>query len=265
MRLEGIEHTENMSLRPAPVHARVRPPTVPGCGAISSAFGCGGAADAGQGFAAFCAQMGRQPLHELCPAGPGAESAALGFGLSLAAQWDGQVFWVGESGVFAEEGAPYPPGLAQFGLDPDRLIVVSAHKREEALWAAEQALGASGAIVLCVLSGRGKPLDLKATRRLLLFAERNQARCLLLRPPAEASAAWTRWRVGAAPSAAEGRELGRPAFALELMRSRSGPAGARFVIEWDAHAHVFTERDDVARDRSAASFDRPADPLRARA
>lgn len=217
------------------------------------------------GFAGFAAAMASQPLHELCPAGPGAESAALGFGLALAAHWGGRVFWAGENGVFAEEGAPYPPGLAQFGLDEKRLIAVSAQKRDETLWAAEQALGASGAIVVCALSGRGKPLDLKATRRLLLFAERNHSRCLLVRPLAEASAAWTRWRVGAAPSAAEGRELGRPAFALELIRSRAGPAGARFVIEWDAHAHVFTERDDVARDRSAASFDRPADPFRARA
>jgi protein ImuA len=192
----------------------------------------------------MAAAMAGQPLHELCPAGPGAEAAALGFSLGLAASWAGQagVIWAGEDGVFAEDGAPYPPGLAQFGLDPGRLILVRAPKREECLWAAEQALAAPGAVVICALSGRGRALDLKATRRLLLFAERNHARCLLVRPLAEASAAWTRWRVSSAPSQAEERELGAPAYALELMRNRAGPAGARFTIEWNAHARCFTER-----------------------
>ena len=208
--------------------------------------------------------MARQPLHELCPAGPGAETAALGLALGLAASWSGAagVFWAGEEGVFAEDGAPYPPGLAQYGLDPSKLIVIRAGKREETLWAAEQALSVPGAIVICALAARGKALDLTATRRLLLIGERNHARCLLVRPLAQASTAWTRWRVAAAPSVAEADELGRPAYALELMRNRSGPAGARFVVEWNAHVRDF---DDMARDRSAASIDGPADPIRARA
>src|SRR6185436_19876139 len=109
-------------------------------------------------------------------------------------------------------------------------------------------------------SGRGRALDLKTTRRLLLLAERNHSRCLLVRPLAEASAAWTRWRVSPAQSQAEERELGAPAYALELMRNRAGPAGARFTIEWNAHARRF---DDMARDRSAASEDGPAGPIRA--
>lgn len=209
--------------------------------------------------------MAAQPLHEACPAAPGAEAAALGFTLSLAASWAGQagVFWAGEEGAFAEAGAPYPPGLAAFGLDLARLVVVRAAKREEALWAAEQGLGAPGAVVICALGAGGKPLDLKASRRLLLFAERNRARCLLLRPNAEASAAWTRWRVGPAPSVAHGRELGAPAYALELVRSRSGPAGARFIVEWNAHERRFADR--VARDLPAALGHGSADPLRARA
>jgi protein ImuA len=188
----------------------------------------------------------------------------LGFSLSLAASWAGKpgVIWAGEDGVFSEDGAPYPPGLVQFGLDPNRLILIRAPKREECLWAAEQALDAPGAVVICALAGRGKPLDLKATRRLLLFAERNHSRCLLVRPLAEASAAWTRWRVSPAQSQAQDRELGPPAYALELMRNRAGPAGARFTIQWNAHARRF---DDMARDRSAASEDRPADPIRASA
>jgi len=210
--------------------------------------------------------MAAQPLHELCPAAPGAEAAALGFALGLAASWAGAagVVWVVEAGVFAEEGAPYPQGLALFGLDPGRLIVVRAGKREQVLWAAEQGLSLPGAVVVCALGARGRTLDLKATRRLLLFAERNHARCLLVRPLAETSAAWTRWRVAPSASFAEARELGPPTFALELVRHRAGPAGARFIVEWNANDRSFAERD-VALDSAAASFDRPVDPIRARA
>lgn len=188
--------------------------------------------------------MAAQPLHEIAAAEPGEEAAALGFTLGLAAGWAGavgSVFWVGEEGVFAETGGPYPPGLAGFGLNLERLIVVRAAKRE-VLWAAEQGLSAPGAVVICALGARGRSLDLKATRRLLLFAERARARCLLLRPAGEASAAWTRWRIGSAPSVAEARELGAPAFSAELVRNRAGPAGARFILDWSAEARNFTER-----------------------
>ncbi len=216
-------------------------------------------------FKGLLAKMATQPLHELCPAGPGAEMAAAGFALALAASWAGApgVIWAGEEGVFAEDGAPYPVGLTQYGFDPAKLIVVRAQKREEALWAAEQGLAARGAVVICALSGRGKPLDLKATRRLLLFAERNGSRCLLVRPLTEASAAWTRWRVDHAPSNGEPEEIGQPAFALELLRSRSGPAGARFILDWNADVRRLEER--MARDLSAAPQYGSADQIRARA
>jgi protein ImuA len=83
-----------------------------------------------------------------------------------------------------------------------------------------------------------------------------------VRHEAEASAAWTRWRIAPAPSQAQERELGPPAYALELIRNRAGPAGARFTVEWNAYARCF---ENLARDPSAASQDRPADPIRARA
>lgn len=215
-----------------------------------------------KGFQALAAAMAAQPLHEIALAEPGAEVAALGFTLGLAASWAGPVFWAGEEGVFAEAGAPYPPGLAAFGLSLDRLIVVRGAKREEVLWAAEQGLSAPGATVICALGAHGRPLDLKATRRLLLFAERNRARCLLLRPQVEASAAWTRWRVGVAPSLAEAREVGAPAFSLELVRNRAGPAGARFILDWNADECAFKQR--MACDFPAASGDGSSDSQRAR-
>jgi len=210
--------------------------------------------------------MGSQPLHEIGPAAPGLEAAGLGFTLALAAGWAGQacVFWAGEEAAFSEEGAPYPAGLAQYGISPQALIVVRAKKREDTLWAAEQALAAKGAVVICALSAHGKPLDLKASRRLLLFAERGGSRCLLLQPERGPSAAWTRWRISPAPSDAPENELGAPSFIAELTRNRAGAAGGRFILDWNAHARSFAERA-LAGDLSAAFVDGSADPIRSRA
>jgi hypothetical protein len=49
------------------------------------------------------------------------------------------------------------------------------------------------------------------------------------------------WRIQAAPSRAEARELGPPAFAAELARYRAGPAGQTWLIEWNANDRVFVE------------------------
>jgi len=217
------------------------------------------------GFAAQVGRMAKAALHEIGPAAPGAEAAAMGFALALTASWNPPaLFWAGEEAAFAEEGAPYPVGLAQYGLDLSRLIVVRAKKREETLWAAEQGLVAPGAVVICALGARGKALDLKASRRLLLFAERNRSRCLLLQPEAGPSAAWTRWRI--APTASDGveNELGSPAFRAELTRNRAGLAGQTFILDWNAHARAFAERalaGDLSAEARHGSFE--AVPVRA--
>lgn len=207
----------------------------------------------GGGFTAFLSQMASQPLHEIGPSETGEEAAALGFTLALAASWAGPagVFWAGEDAAFSEEGAPYPQGLARYGVDLSKLIVIRARKREDALWAAEQSLAATGAIVICALGAHGKPLDLKASRRLLLCAERNHARCLLLQPANGPSAAWTRWSISPAPSDAPDDELGLPAFHAELTRNRAGPSGARFTLDWNSYERRFAER---AQEKSEAAF-----------
>lgn len=222
-------------MRPRPVLAFGADPAEQAYGSLKEPRDC---------FARLAMQMAQQPLHEIGPAEPGAEAAAFGFALALAAGWGGQLVWAAEDGAFAEAGAPYPPGLAQFGLD--RVLLVRAAKREDALWAAEQALALPGAVVLCTLAPSRKPLDLKASRRLLLLAEKRRARCLLVKREDGPSAAWTRWRVAPAPSQAHARELGATAFDAELTRHRAGPAGMRFTLIWDARAHAFAAPDPRA-------------------
>ncbi len=75
--------------------------------------------------------------------------------------------------------APYPPALAQSGIRPDRLLLVSAEKTADRLWAIEQALrSGSCAAVLAWLDAA----DDRWLRRLKLAAETGRTLAVLLRP-----------------------------------------------------------------------------------
>jgi protein ImuA len=195
------------------------------------------------------------PLNEIMPQAPGDHAAALGFALawSLMAAKEGIIFWSAPEQDFFEDGLPNAEGLAQFGLALDQLIMVRANCQEDALWATEQALATPEMTALCAISPTRKALSLTATRRLLLTAEKHKTRCILLRlDSAGASAAWSRWRIGAAPSHGEGRELGPPGFAAHLARNRTGPSAISFNLQWDIHRHAFREQQDGDRQNGSA-------------
>jgi protein ImuA len=207
------------------------------------------------------------PLNEIMPQSPGDHAAALGFALGWAmmAARDGMVFWAAPEADFFEDGLPNAEGLAQFGVDLDRLLMVRAQSQMDALWATEEALAIPQSITLCTVTYNRKPLNLLTTRRLLLAAERHKTRCILLRlDKAGTSAAWSRWSISSGPSQGEGRELGAPAFAANLVRSRAGPGNLNFNLTWDIHNHAFRSlefRRDAAMDGvvAAAPADRPAE------
>ena len=207
------------------------------------------------------------PLTEIAPAAPGDEAPALGFALAWAqgASKDGLLFWAAPAASFAENGAPHAEGLAQFGVPLDRLLLTRAKTQVDALWAVEQALAIPNACVICTIAPAAKPLSLTATRRLLLLAEKNRARCILLRLDSMgASAAWTRWRISSAPSLGIAREIGAPAFRAHLVRNRAGQAGASWHLEWNAHEHAFiaaerAQKHTVDGAVAAPSADRAAD------
>jgi hypothetical protein len=75
--------------------------------------------------------------------------------------------------------APYPPALAQSGIRPDRLLLISAEKTPDRLWAIEQALrSGSCAAVLAWLDAA----DDRWLRRLKLAAEAGRTLAVLMRP-----------------------------------------------------------------------------------
>ncbi|HET7401333.1 MAG TPA: translesion DNA synthesis-associated protein ImuA [Usitatibacter sp.] len=80
---------------------------------------------------------------------------------------------------------PYAPALRELGLPLERCLVVRPAHREDALWAAEQALrsGACGAVLLWLgESQRGE--DYASLRRLQMAAEAGRAMAVLYRPSA---------------------------------------------------------------------------------
>lgn len=177
---------------------------------------------------------------------------------------DGDVLWVQDRGFTREAGALYGPGLAQFGLDPARLLTVSADRAEEALWAMEEGLATEGIAAVTGAFSAHLKADLTATRRLSLRAHRQKKPALLLRlggsPPP--TAAMTRARITPAPSAVtDGYEkgVGRPVFRIFFDRAK-GHSPTDFLLEWRHEDIRFTPAATHSLALAAAPSDRPARP-----
>jgi protein ImuA len=157
----------------------------------------------------------------------------------------------------------YGPGLLAHGLDPARLVLVRAARDEAILWAIEEGLRAGAAAGLAAVVGEIGHLPMVAGRRLQLAAERSGVTALILRRWRNAqeataerdrpSAALTRWRVSALPSAEIAGEpgIGQPRWRVALLRVRGGEPDSWDVEVADATGHVSL---------SAGLADRPAAP-----
>jgi protein ImuA len=162
---------------------------------------------------------------------------------------------------------PYGPGLARFGLDPGRLLVVGVKKPGEALWVFEEGLRCAGlAAVVGEVWGNPAILDLTASRRLALRARDSGVTGVFLRPggAAESGASCTRFEI--APRPARDAEfffgIGLPSWRLALERNRLGPTGT-FDLEWNHAERLFREPARAAA-LPLAPFALPADrPARA--
>ncbi len=101
----------------------------------------------------------------------------------------------------------YGPGLAAYGLDPGRLVLVRARRDAEILWAMEEGLRAPG---VAAVVGEIGVFAAVASRRLQLAAEHSGVTALVLRRWRDGdeaarernrpNAAATRWRIAALPS-----------------------------------------------------------------
>lgn len=194
-------------------------------------------------------------LHEI-GATPGHAGAAAGFALALATRAQEtakETLWIATDFGTHETGSLYGPGLAQFGLSTERLLIVRVARPVDALFAMEEALKCRA--LSAVVAEFGAAPDLTATRRLALAAKDHGGLGLILRHKADdaPSAARTRWLAASAPSQPdEFGGLGPAAFSLSLTRNRRGPCGA-WTLTWDHHERAFSLSLGVA----AAASDRP--------
>jgi protein ImuA len=157
-------------------------------------------------------------------------------------------------------GRPYGHGLKALGLSPRRLILAETAHRRDTLWAMEEALHVRA---VAAVAGFIDQLDLKTSQRLQLAAADCGMPLFLLRPAEllEASAAATRWRVGAAAAARDRFGLfARARWRLALERCRNGRTG-EWVVEYDHVAHRFSlaaALADPAVSRSSGEAGRPS-------
>ena len=182
-------------------------------------------------------------LHELYEAGEGDAAATLGIALLLARRngRPGPIVWLGEDRG-RRDGRMYGLGLAELGVDPDRLLVVDAPDGLGMLRAAAEAVACHGvAAVIIAATGKAPRLDLTATRRLALASARTGVTTLLLRSgPPQPSAAASRWGVAAGPSTVLAADApGLPVFGLTLLRHRGGVAGFSCQLEWNRDRNTF--------------------------
>ncbi len=146
------------------------------------------------------------------------------------ANMGGAVLWV------ATGSNLYGPALEHVGLPACNVIYAQPRDETTLLAAVEDAVrdGTPSAIV-----AEANKVSMVATRRLQLVAAEADMPVLLFRRPrgrnqdafAEPSAAWTRWRIGAAPSerlSAPG--VGRARWSIELARQRGGE-GFSLIVE----------------------------------
>lgn len=191
--------------------------------------------------------LGRGAVHEVYGNGELDIAAASGFGLGLAlgAAAGRALVWSRPEAAEREGGSLFGAGIAAFGLDPRRLLVVRARDPTATLRAAAEAarcpaLGAA----LVEVWGESRSLDLTASRRLALAAAASGVTLVMVRLQAmpAPSAAASRWGVaGALSTPLEAGAPGRPAFEINLLRHRRGLAPRNWRLEWDRDSLSFVE------------------------
>lgn len=202
--------------------------------------------------AALGGGLARGRLHELFAAGVDDGPSAAGFAAMLAVRFGGDLIWLRQDRAEKHSGRLYAHGLADLGLDPAKVIMVLVDEPLQLLRAAADTIACAGSCTVIVeLWQNPRALDLTASRRLAMAAADAGVALLMLRIDAESqpSAAWTRWRIAAAPSVPlEADAPGLPALTLELTRHRQGSQNRRWDVVWDGHdKRLMSREEEVAR------------------
>ncbi|MBU6299536.1 MAG: ImuA protein [Alphaproteobacteria bacterium] len=187
-------------------------------------------------------------LHEIAATDFRAIPSAWGFLLALMARVERKnaVVWpLVSSEPF---GMPYACGLKSFGLNPGDFLMVRCRCEHDAAWAMEEALRVGAR---AVIGARTRDMDLTASRRLQLAAQRSGTPIFLLRTHDDCrpSAAVSRWRVAVLPAARDRFGLfSNPRWHIALEYARGGRCG-EWVVEWN-HETLCLRLPSILADRA---------------
>lgn len=165
--------------------------------------------------------------------------------------------------VLDTTGDFYPPAVAAFGLDPERLIVVRTANRRDAFWVMDQSLRCPGVgAVLAFLP----ELDERQSRRLQLAAESSGSIGLLLCGPQKKGRSFAAVRILLEPTmdSASNRAalpcvasfpVRRDRFVarISLLSVREGMPSGPYLVDL-YHATGACDLPPLSLDRSAARF-----------
>lgn len=180
-------------------------------------------------------------LHELWTPHPHDHAAATAWALSVIRPGKKPLLWITSLDLLREQGLPYAPGLVQMGMSPEDFILVRTRSMDDALWALEEAIKSNA---FAGVIGEITDLSLTNSRRLSLAVQTQQARCLLLirSETAPQSAAYSRWRTSAYPSAEGSNTNACPGAArlqADLHKHRGGEPPRQTLMEWQDATHCF--------------------------
>jgi protein ImuA len=141
----------------------------------------------------------------------------------------GACIWIRSAGQL------FPPALAAFGIEPDRIIFIDLKREKDILWCMEEALACEG---LAAVVGETPDIGFTASRRLQLAVEKSRVTAFLLRHnPRDLNTIGrvARWKI--TPLASEVEKglpgIGVPRWQVELTWVKNGQPGV-WVVEWRA-------------------------------
>jgi protein ImuA len=137
----------------------------------------------------------------------------------------------------------FPAGLKLFGINPEKIIFITASKEKEKLWIMEEALKCEG---LAAVVGEIRDLDFTASRRLQLAVEATRVTGFVIRNDLgnkNVNGCTARWKISSLPSGIIKNlpGIGFPRWNIELLKIRNGKPGT-WQMEWSYNnLHTVTD------------------------
>ena len=141
--------------------------------------------------------------------------------LSSIMQSGGASIWISSSRII------FPPALASFGIQPDKIIFIELKREKEILWAMEEALKCD---TLSAVIAEVKELSFTNSRRLQLAVEQSRVTGFIIRNNPRSlntTACVTRWKITSLPGEQHDMPgVGFPKWNVELLKVRNGKPGS---------------------------------------